>query len=389
MITILFLASNPIDTSSLRLDEEIRAIDQWIQRSKNGNLFEIKQAWAVRVADLQEALLRYKPDIVHFSGHGSNTNEIIFMDDSGTKQPVSNASFTNLLFTLRDKIRCVVLNACYSEQQANEIAQNIDCVIGMKKTITDQSSIKFAAAFYQALAYGMNVKVAFDLGCNQIDLEGLGEQDVPKLLSPKCVPNDVYFLGSSKEDPLKSANELIEKFLLSSLINRALPSPRTRETESEPKKPPAKTEPKKPSTNEIDGTDEIEKIVYCSTCGILAGSSSQCKRTYGGHNFVSIRKDIVVFCRHCGLVPGKTIEECTNKYSGHSFLAAESGLKVYCKKCGISPSEKPIKCLDEYSEHSFFAAEKSLKVYCSECGTSPGEKPSKCLNDREHKFKAY
>jgi hypothetical protein len=76
-----------------------------------------------------------------------------------------------------------VLNACYSERQAQAIAQYIDCVIGMSKAIGDTAAISFSAAFYQALGYGRSVKMAFDLGCSQIDLANLEEQDTPKLLT--------------------------------------------------------------------------------------------------------------------------------------------------------------------------------------------------------------
>jgi hypothetical protein len=87
-----------------------------------------------------------------------------------------------------------VLNACYSEKQAQAIAQHIDCVIGMSKAIGDAAAISFAAAFYQALGYGRSVKAAFDLGCAQIDLENLDEQDTPKLLAINTDPASITFV---------------------------------------------------------------------------------------------------------------------------------------------------------------------------------------------------
>ena len=72
MIKILFLAANPIGTSQLRLDEEVRGIEQALRQSEYRERFEIKQHWAVRVIDLQDYLLWHKPNIVHFSGHGVN-----------------------------------------------------------------------------------------------------------------------------------------------------------------------------------------------------------------------------------------------------------------------------------------------------------------------------
>jgi hypothetical protein len=88
----------------------------------------------------------------------------------------------------------VVLNACYSQQQAKAIAEHIDCVIGMSEAIGDSAAISFATAFYQALAYGKDVQTAFELGCNQVDLERLNQQDIPKLLAKKSSPEGITFV---------------------------------------------------------------------------------------------------------------------------------------------------------------------------------------------------
>jgi hypothetical protein len=53
----------------------------------------------------------------------------------------------------------------------------------MSIEVGDLAAIRFAAAFYQAIGYGEDMETAFKLACNQIDLEGLGEQDTPKLIS--------------------------------------------------------------------------------------------------------------------------------------------------------------------------------------------------------------
>jgi len=193
-IKILFLAANPKDTSQLKLDEEMRAIDQAIRQSEFRDRFDIKQQWAVRVTDLQGYLLRHKPDIVHFSGHGSTLSEIVLENNSGNSQPVPSHALSQLFSMLKDNIRCVILNACYSEQQARAIAEHIECVIGMSEAIGDSAAISFATAFYQALGYGRNVKTAFDLGRVQIDLENLNEQDTPKLLASDTNPEEIVFV---------------------------------------------------------------------------------------------------------------------------------------------------------------------------------------------------
>jgi hypothetical protein len=193
-VKVLFLAANPKDSTRLRLDEEMRSIDLALRQAEFRDKFDIDQHWAVRVADIQGYLLRHQPDIVHFSGHGSASSDIILEDNNGNSQTVSPRALSRLFSVLKDNIRCVVLNACYSEQQAQAIAGTIDCVIGMSTAIGDPAAINFAAAFYQALGYGRNVKTAFDLGCLQIDLDDLDEQDTPQLLALNVNPETVTFI---------------------------------------------------------------------------------------------------------------------------------------------------------------------------------------------------
>lgn len=56
------------------------------------------------------------------------------------------------------------------------------CVVGMSRDLGDDAALQFASGFYQALGYRRNIQTAFDVGCNQIDLEGLDESATPQLL---------------------------------------------------------------------------------------------------------------------------------------------------------------------------------------------------------------
>jgi CHAT domain len=197
-IRVLFLAANPTNTPSLRLDQEMRAIDQALRQSEFRDRFDIKQHWAVRIIDIQGYLLRHQPDIVHFSGHGSGSREIMLEDESGKSHPVSVRALSQLFSILKDNIRCVVLNACYSEDQGKAIAEHIECVVGMSNAIADQAAIAFASAFYQALGFGRDVQTAFDLGCVQIALESLSEHDTPKLIALRGSPKDVIFAYNAR-----------------------------------------------------------------------------------------------------------------------------------------------------------------------------------------------
>ena len=202
-IKILFLAANPEDTAQLRIDKEVREIKQALLQTEFRDKFDFEQEPAVRASDLQAHLLRHQPDIVHFSGHGSKASEIILEDEIGGSHKVSEQALSRLFAVLKDNIRCVVLNACYSAQQAQAIAQHIDCVVGMSQALGDEAAIRFAVAFYRALGYGKDVKTAFDLGCLQIHLENLKEQDTPKLLNSKNNAHEIIFAHQNKhEEPM-------------------------------------------------------------------------------------------------------------------------------------------------------------------------------------------
>jgi hypothetical protein len=181
-ITILFLGANPAGTTKLALDREVREIDERLRSSEWRDVFRVEHAWAVRATDLLERLLRYRPTIVHFSGHGNSAGELALEDETGEVKPLSATILAALFRVLGRTVRCVVLNACYSESQAQAIAEHIDFVVGMNTAIEDNAAVVFAGTFYQALGYGEDMQTAFDLGCVQIDLEGRMQSHVPKLV---------------------------------------------------------------------------------------------------------------------------------------------------------------------------------------------------------------
>lgn len=198
-IKILFLSANPRATNAIRLDEEVREIQTWLSRaqyectscwSNAHEYLELATEWAVRVSDLPFLLQKHRPHILHFSGHGVSSSEIILEDQAGAPILVPAEALNKLLSILKDNIRCVVLNACYTEQQASGIAQAVDCVVGMSRVVQDRTAIQFAAAFYQALAFGRTLKQAFALGQVQAQLIGQQDHDVPRLITRVGVDAD-------------------------------------------------------------------------------------------------------------------------------------------------------------------------------------------------------
>lgn len=181
MNKVLFLASSPLDEARLRLDKEAHEIDEGLRRSNKRDQFKLEQRWSIGTDGLRRALLDIEPKIVHFSGHGSGEDGIIVEDDSGMSKLISNEALARLFELCSEHVECVLLNACYSEVQATTIAQHINYVIGMSQSIGDKAAIKFATGFYDALGAGKTIEIAFEFGCNAIQLENIPEHLIPKI----------------------------------------------------------------------------------------------------------------------------------------------------------------------------------------------------------------
>jgi hypothetical protein len=180
-IKILFLAANPKELSYLRLGEEVRQIDEKITFGSVRESFELVQQHAVRTGDLQRHLLKHRPHIVHFSGHGSESQEIVLEDEQGKSKAVSREVLVQLFKILKDNVRVIVLNACLSKTQAEALQEVIDYTIGMNDEVGDKMAINFAGAFYQALAFDRTVPEAFELAKLEIDLARLEGSSIPEL----------------------------------------------------------------------------------------------------------------------------------------------------------------------------------------------------------------
>ncbi|BAZ67491.1 hypothetical protein NIES4106_22460 [Fischerella sp. NIES-4106] len=216
---ILVLAANPQNTQKLRLDEEVREIAEGLRRAKKRDQFAIESRWAIRPDDLRRSILDFEPQIVHFCGHGEVDGGLILEDVTGQTKSVKPEALAGLFELFADQVECVLLNACYSERQADAIVQHINYVIGMKQTIGDKAAIKFAVGFYDALGAGRSIEVAHRFGVNAIHLEGIAGELTPTIKKKPNLDSTVVDLSFSKNlHPVKNKimsvpqNQAIEVF---------------------------------------------------------------------------------------------------------------------------------------------------------------------------------
>jgi hypothetical protein len=155
-VRVLFLVSNPCKESGLALDEEARAVAEKIRSTDHRDVLDLITAWAVRPDDLQSLLMRHRPHVVHFSGHGtlgkSTTSgskneamttrdmivaadyhrpELVLASEGGTARLIKTAILVDLFSVLKDNVVLLILNVCHSAQTAQELSEVVPFSIGM------------------------------------------------------------------------------------------------------------------------------------------------------------------------------------------------------------------------------------------------------------------
>lgn len=96
MARILFLSANPAGTARLKVAGEYNQIVDNLDSVPLRDKFELIQRHEVSIKDLQRVLLKQRPHIVHFSGHGSQESALIFQNEKGKSEEVSSSGLTNL-----------------------------------------------------------------------------------------------------------------------------------------------------------------------------------------------------------------------------------------------------------------------------------------------------
>lgn len=179
-VHILFLAANSVE-APLDLDRELSGIEMDLRLSRERDRLLLKPVVAATVDRVMQAMLDDPPTIVHFSGHGL-AEGIVLRDAAGNPHLVSGRALASLFALFRETVKCVVLNACWSEPQARAIREHVPYVIGTRALIPDEVAVAFSTGFYKAIGAGRDVPFAFQMGLARVLAEGEDASDLVVLL---------------------------------------------------------------------------------------------------------------------------------------------------------------------------------------------------------------
>lgn len=181
---ILIVSANPKKTPPLRLEEEKRNIKKGLQESLHRDDFVIETSEATTFEMFEREMLEFRPNVLHFCGHGAGDSGILFEKECGKEMFVEGKPLAEYLGCFSSHLECVVLNACYSKTQAKEICNQIEYVIGMQDAIEDSAAISFSTSFYRAIFAHIEYAEAFELACASLKVHKIGDDEIkPELLT--------------------------------------------------------------------------------------------------------------------------------------------------------------------------------------------------------------
>ena len=158
---ILFIAASPEDRDQIKVRQEWQSIQNQIRQGRHRELYVfLAPQLALTIPELIRSMSE-KPQIVHFSGHGGSGGLVIENPD-GTSQILPAAAMRRLFKPLLGVGQVVLLNACYSSLQAEEISKYGLYVVGTNQPISDDAAIAFSSGLYIGLGEGKTFEDAFN-----------------------------------------------------------------------------------------------------------------------------------------------------------------------------------------------------------------------------------
>jgi hypothetical protein len=170
-LAVLLLMAAPTNANLMRLDAEHRAILRILERRRTRTV-DLTPHPATQVDDLIDQIAAAKPDMLHFTGHGSADGRLVFENAVGKAEFVSVRSLAKILRRVVDTLECVLLGSCYSAAHVEELLLVANAVIGTEKPINDAAATSFTRGFYTGLVNSTSTLGSFHLGLGQMELNG-------------------------------------------------------------------------------------------------------------------------------------------------------------------------------------------------------------------------
>jgi CHAT domain len=196
-LNVLYLTANPDEQNSLRVDAEVRQVQEAVRGSKLRDNIELLYRPAADLNSIIDGLNDHEPGIVHFSGHGYSGG--LAVDHAKVARPKGKILTFDILGKALAAVdvppRVVVLNACESAGAKKALLPSVSAMIVMRDSVSDVAATAFATRFYAAIAAGQSLKSAFKQGTLAVEHASINEADIPLLLTAAGVNPANFYLA--------------------------------------------------------------------------------------------------------------------------------------------------------------------------------------------------
>ena len=152
LLRVLILGAS--SEGELRVGREQKRIRAAVESALHRDQIELDVRPAATTVDLLDGITRFRPHVVHFSGHSDE--ELLVLEDeldpphTGIEVPIR--AFARAIAATDDPPVLVVLNSCNSARHLDQLVRDVvPFAIGMADNIDDADAISYAAQFYAAI----------------------------------------------------------------------------------------------------------------------------------------------------------------------------------------------------------------------------------------------
>jgi len=179
---VLILAATPDDEGRIRPDKEVAELrERMAAMPSQKRPLAFDHILATRLDQIQQELVRQRPTVLHFSGHGA-PGVLVFETQDGRAADLRADLLARVLKGYRD-IECLVLHACYTEDVAQACLPHVRCVVGSTAAVDDDAAPRFSYLFYQSIAAGMDYRQAFEMGQTEVAFQSDAAADAYQFLT--------------------------------------------------------------------------------------------------------------------------------------------------------------------------------------------------------------
>jgi hypothetical protein len=194
---VAFLLASPAGAGAINVGMDFREAEDAVRASAGRDKLELRAFPAAHVGTLLDALNEYRPDVVHFSGHGGE--EAVLFDGAD----VRNVGGVALDFGVARKMlaatdsapKLLVLAACQTVSGADIFLDTVPIVIAMSHNISDWAAAYFSRRFYAALVSGQSILNAFNQAKAYLEAERLPDAVLPTLLNRDVDVSKSFIVG--------------------------------------------------------------------------------------------------------------------------------------------------------------------------------------------------